>query len=88
MVDNWEQASHSGEINVPVSKGLITRQDVSCDIGELVTGRKEGRQRPDDVTVFDSTGLAVQDVSCAFAVYEKLTSDERARASLAEFKFF
>ncbi len=88
VVDNWEQACHSGEVNVPLSEGLLTRQDVACDIGELLTGRKAGRENPDDVTVFDSTGLAVQDISCAFAVYGKLTSDEKARASLKRVEFF
>ncbi len=88
VVDNWEQASHSGEINVPLSKGLITRGDIVCDVGELVAGRKKVRQTKADITVFDSIGLAVQDISCALAVYEKLTSDEQARAGLCQVKFF
>jgi len=88
VLDNWEQASHSGEVNVPLSKGLITRQDIACDIGELVAGVKKGRQGPDDVTVFDSTGLAVQDVTCAFAIYRRLVSDDNARCALTRFEFF
>ncbi len=88
VVDNWEQASHSGEINVPVSQGLLTRQDIACDIGELVTGKKPGRRGPLDVTVFDSTGLAVQDISCACEAYRKLTCDEESRARLSRISFF
>ncbi len=88
VTDNWEQASHSGEINVPLAQGLITREDIACDIGDVVTGRKTARSRPDQVTVFDSTGLAVQDISCALAVYAKLTSTEGARASLTRIRFF
>ena len=88
VVDNWEQASHSGEINVPLSGGRISRQDVACDIGELLTDLKKGRQSPDDITVFDSTGLAVQDVACAFAVYRRLVSGDQSRARLTLVRFF
>jgi alanine dehydrogenase len=88
VIDSWEQASHSGEINVPLAQGLLTRDDIACDIGELVTGRKPGRTRPDDVTVFDSTGLAVQDIACACAVYRKLASDEQALARIRRIRFF
>ena len=88
VVDNWEQASHSGEINVPLAKGLITREDITCDIGELVTGQKVGRESPDDITVFDSTGLAAQDISCAYAVYQKLIAAEDTRAALTMVRFF
>jgi alanine dehydrogenase len=86
VIDNWEQASHSGEINVPLAKGLLNRDGIACDIGELLTGAKTGRQGPDDVTVFDSTGLAVQDVSCAFAAYKKLISQDGA--ALRDVAFF
>jgi alanine dehydrogenase len=83
VIDNWDQGSHGGEINVAVSGGLITRDDVHAEIGEVVTGRKPGRERPDEVTVFDSTGLAVQDCACAALVYQRLTADSDARARLA-----
>ena len=88
VVDNWEQASHSGEINVPVSQGLIRRGDLVGDIGDLVTGRKKGRVTPQDITVFDSTGLAVQDITCAFEVYQTLTGNEKARQGLRTIGFF
>jgi len=88
VVDNWEQASHSGEINVPLAQGLISRDDIYADIGELVTGKKPGRRDPEQTTVFDSTGLAIQDAACAARVYTKLTSTEEVRRKLRTIDFF
>jgi alanine dehydrogenase len=70
VIDDWKQASHSGEINVPVSKGLLKKENVHADIGEIMTGKKAGRENPEEVTVFDSTGLAIQDIACAVKIYE------------------
>ena len=71
VVDDWAQASHSGEINVPLSHGIITKDDVWAEIGEIVAGLKPGRQREDEITVFTSTGLAVQDAVAAKIAYSK-----------------
>ena len=71
VVDDWEQASHGGEINVPLSKGIITKEDVWAEIGEIVAGLKPGREREDEITVFTSTGLAIQDAIVAKLVYDK-----------------
>lgn len=71
VVDDWEQASHSGEINVPLSCGVITKDNIWAEIGEIVAGLKPGRQRPDEITVFTSTGLAVQDAVTAKIAYSK-----------------
>ena len=71
IIDCWEQARHSGEINVPVAQGIITRQDIRGKIGDVVVGRMNGRESHEEITVFDSTGLAVQDVVTAWKVYEK-----------------
>lgn len=70
VVDSWEQAKHSGEINVPLSKGQISRKDIYADIGEVVIGKKS-RSSKEEITVFDSTGLAIQDIAMANAVYSK-----------------
>lgn len=70
VVDSWEQAAHSGEINVPLAKGQLSRKDIYADIGEIVTGKK-ARTNDDEITIFDSTGLAIQDVSMANIVYRK-----------------
>ncbi len=71
VVDDLEQAMHGGEINVAVSKGLIGREDIYATIGEIVAGMKRGRVRDDEITVFDSTGLAIQDIAVAGVVYER-----------------
>jgi alanine dehydrogenase len=74
VVDDWEQASHSGEINVPLAKGVITKEDVWGDICEIVAGLKPGRTSRDEITIFTSTGLAVQDAVTAKLVYDKAVS--------------
>jgi alanine dehydrogenase len=71
VIDDWMQASHSGEINVPVSRGILFREDVWAELGEVVTGIKAGRSSENEITVFDSTGLAIQDAATAELVYRK-----------------
>ncbi|OGX29829.1 MAG: alanine dehydrogenase [Omnitrophica WOR_2 bacterium RIFCSPHIGHO2_01_FULL_52_10] len=70
VVDDPEQASHSGEINVPVAKGLFKLKDIPATLGEIVAGKKKGRTGPGQVTVFDSTGLAIQDTAVASLIYK------------------
>lgn len=72
VVDDITQAVHSGEINVPIRKGLLCREDIYTELGQIVTGDKEGRCRPDEITVFDSTGLAIQDISVSNLLFRKL----------------
>ncbi|MEM2960136.1 MAG: ornithine cyclodeaminase family protein, partial [Candidatus Bathyarchaeia archaeon] len=71
VVDDWEQASHSGEINVPLSRGIISREDVWAELGEVVAGKKPGRTSSEEITVFVSTGLAIQDAVTANLVYQR-----------------
>lgn len=71
IVDDWQQASHSGEINVPVSNGIITRKDVYGTLGEVVVGKKLGRKNSKEITIFDSTGLAIQDLAVAHLIYKR-----------------
>ncbi len=71
VVDDWEQASHSGEINVPITNGIITKKHVWGTICEIVAGLKPGRSSPEEITVFTSTGLAVQDAVTASLAYKK-----------------
>jgi alanine dehydrogenase len=70
VIDDHAQTTHSGEINVPYHEGVLVDDDIYGEIGELVTGEKAGRTPEDGVTVFDSTGLAIQDVAAAHVVYE------------------
>ncbi len=69
IIDDWAQASHSGEINVPVAKGLISEKDIYAGLGDIVAGKKPGRTDEKAITVFDSTGLGVQDLYTAAMVY-------------------
>ncbi|MBA7537400.1 Delta(1)-pyrroline-2-carboxylate reductase [subsurface metagenome] len=71
IVDDVEQASHSGEINVPLSNGLIEVNDIYGTLGEIVTNTKKGRENDEDITIFDSTGLAILDIICAKLTYER-----------------
>ena len=63
-MDDPAQAFHSGEINVPIRMGLYQTGMIAGTLGEVVTGERK-RERPDEVTVFDSTGLAIQDLAIA-----------------------
>lgn len=71
VVDCEEQAFHSGEINVPLTQGIITKDDIYGNIGEIVAGLKPGRTSDEEITVFTSTGLAIQDAAAAKVAYEK-----------------
>lgn len=71
VVDDWEQASGSGEINVPLRSGIISEDDVYGELGDIVCGRKAGRVSDEEITIFDSTGLAIQDVATAWMVFKK-----------------
>ncbi len=71
VVDDLEQALHSGEVNVPFSRGLFRKEDIYGELGEIVIGKKQGRTSPSEITLFDSTGLAIQDVVVAWMVYRK-----------------
>jgi alanine dehydrogenase len=64
FVDDPAQAIHSGEINVPVRRGLFNPGQIAGTLGEVVLGKKR-RERPDEITIFDSTGLAIQDLAIA-----------------------
>jgi ornithine cyclodeaminase/alanine dehydrogenase-like protein (mu-crystallin family) len=64
--DDWEQASHGGELAAGVASGLVGRDDVT-ELGAVLAGNADGRTDDDDVTLFDSTGLAIQDLAIARA---------------------
>ncbi len=65
--DEWEQASKGGELSTGVSAGLVERDQVT-DLGAVLAGEAQGRTSADDITLFDSTGLAIQDLGIALAV--------------------
>jgi len=77
--DDWEQASHSGDLVHAVEAGLLGRREVT-ELGAVLAGTAPGRERDDEITAFDSTGLAIQDLAVA------LVAIERYRAAPAEFE--
>lgn len=70
VCDEWEQASHNGDLARAVEAGHLARADVA-ELGRVLAGEEEGRASEEEITVFDSTGLAVQDLAVAIAVYER-----------------
>ena len=68
--DEWEQASHGGELTAAVAAGTVDRDDVT-ELGAVLAGTSEGRRRPDEITLFDSTGLAIQDLAIAKIAHAK-----------------
>jgi alanine dehydrogenase len=79
VVDEWEQASHNGDISRAVEAGTLRRDDVT-ELGRILLGDAKGRTADDEITLFDSTGLAVQDLAVAALVYERYRSDPGAAA--------
>ena len=71
VVDDWEQAAHSGEINVPISKGILSQKDIWAELGDIIAGAKPARTSDKEITIFDSTGLAIQDAATGDLVYKK-----------------
>jgi ornithine cyclodeaminase/alanine dehydrogenase-like protein (mu-crystallin family) len=67
--DEWEQAASGGELAGAVAAGVVGRDRVT-ELGEVITGRAEGRRSAEEITLFDSTGLAIQDLGIATAAYE------------------
>jgi alanine dehydrogenase len=71
VVDDVAQAAHSGEINVPMADGLFKESDIYATLGQIVIGKRRGRTSKSEITVFDSTGLAIQDIAAATYIYRR-----------------
>jgi ornithine cyclodeaminase/alanine dehydrogenase-like protein (mu-crystallin family) len=71
VVDLLEQCAAIGELHHLLAEGLVSRKNVHAELAEIVAGRKPGRTSAAEITVFDSTGTALQDVAAAAAAYEK-----------------
>jgi alanine dehydrogenase len=71
FVDDIRQCVPDGEINVAIGQGLFAEADVAGEIGKVICGELEGRQSDDQVTVFDSTGIALQDSATVPLEYER-----------------
>ncbi len=84
FVDDMQQAQSSGEINVPISQGKLQADQIIGSIGDVIVGNVPGRLSTGDITVFDSTGLAIQDIALASVVYERTVAAKRG----TEISFF
>jgi len=71
VVDDLKQASTAGEINVPVARILFSARDIHATLAEVVVGAKPGRRDYEGITVFDATGVAIEDVAVASMLYKK-----------------
>jgi ornithine cyclodeaminase/alanine dehydrogenase-like protein (mu-crystallin family) len=80
--DDWEQASHGGELQHAVAAGLIAHADVT-ELGSVLAGTARGRTDTQEITLFDSTGLAIQDLAIALAALTRVDElSDLARVSL------
>ncbi|HVM45336.1 MAG TPA: ornithine cyclodeaminase family protein [Candidatus Thermoplasmatota archaeon] len=71
VVDDWGQGTHSGEINVPLATGMLRPEHIRGTLGAILEKAIPGRTTAKEITVFDSTGLAIQDAAVARVVYER-----------------
>jgi ornithine cyclodeaminase/alanine dehydrogenase-like protein (mu-crystallin family) len=81
--DDWEQASHNGELVHAVEAGTLSRDDVT-ELGAVLDGSAEGRRADDEITVFDSTGLAIQDLAIALAVLRRYEAEPEVFGDVVE----
>jgi alanine dehydrogenase len=71
VVDDLRQATAGGEINVPIARGLYSPSEIYATLGEIIVGEKPGRKDDRTITIFDSTGVAIEDIAIAKYIYEK-----------------
>lgn len=71
VVDVLEQCATIGDLHHALAAGLLTREAVHAELGEVVAGAKPGRTSAEEITIFDSTGMALQDVAAAVIVYQR-----------------
>lgn len=76
FVDDMVQAQGSGEVNVPLAREALASSDIAGTLGAVLAGDAAGRLNEEDITVFDSTGLAIQDVAVAALAYERAVAQD------------
>ena len=77
VVDVLDQCAEIGELHHALRAGVLTRERVHGELADVVVGRRPGRTSPEEITIFDSSGTALQDVAAAIAVYEKASASGR-----------
>jgi ornithine cyclodeaminase/alanine dehydrogenase-like protein (mu-crystallin family) len=78
VADSLEQVCVIGDTHHAIAQGLMRKEDIYAELSEIVAGHKPGRTRDDEIIVFDSTGVAIEDAVAAVAVYEKAQGDRAA----------
>jgi alanine dehydrogenase len=79
VVDVLDQCARFGDLHHALGAGAMRREDVHAELADVVSGRRPGRRSPDEVTVFDSTGTALEDVAAAAIVYERALASHHSR---------
>jgi ornithine cyclodeaminase/alanine dehydrogenase-like protein (mu-crystallin family) len=80
VTDLTEQAAAIGDLHQALRAGAMLRSDVHAELGEVVAGKKPGRAREDEITIFDSTGTGLQDAAAALAVYRRASQERSSPA--------
>jgi ornithine cyclodeaminase/alanine dehydrogenase-like protein (mu-crystallin family) len=71
VIDHHEAAmAEAGDLLIPMEQGLMTREHIHAELGEIIAGAKPGRETDDEITLFKTVGVAVQDVAAASALLE------------------
>lgn len=80
VADIKQQVVKVGESQHAINQGIITENNIYCELGELITKKKEGRTNNNDIFIYDSTGTAIQDISTAAYIYEKLKNNKSIKS--------
>jgi len=80
VIDDTTQAIHGGEINVPIAKGRFHPRMIHATLGDVLLGRAPGRTKSGELTVFDSTGIAVHDVALGYDIVQQAFRHRRGRS--------
>ena len=71
FVDDRAQSVASGELEIPVKEGAISEQNITAELGEVIAGKAAGRTNDEQITVFDTSGIAVQDLAASRVAYDR-----------------
>ena len=77
VTDLTEQCATIGDLHHAIAAGAMRREDVYAELSEVVAGHKPGRKSDDEIIIFDSTGMALQDVAAAAMVYQRAVATGR-----------
>ena len=79
VADVLDQCARIGDLHHAIDAGAMSRDDVHAELGDVVSGRRSGRHSADEITIFDSTGTALEDVAAAAVLYERAVARNDAR---------